>query len=154
MPEHLQPNRYTYTALFDAVVKGGLDKTVKGFRLVGEGSGNLVKLNLDSYIFISYSWSFRCFSGRVLRERGRERERDPFIPDVGPWPQGGGPESALWALWNQLQRSRAEADLQLMSTMLQGAAGRERRGVYGLGSSGRLCGFGFWQAPRTVVSQK
>ena len=23
LPEHLQPNRYTYTALFDAVVKGG-----------------------------------------------------------------------------------------------------------------------------------
>eukprot|EP00439_Symbiodinium_sp_Y106_P022811 s2616_g2.t2 len=56
LPEHLQPNRYTYTALFDAVVKGG------------------------------------------------------------------GPESVLWALWNQLQRSRAEADLQLMSTMLQGCS--------------------------------
>ncbi|CAE7541579.1 PCMP-H61 [Symbiodinium natans] len=28
LPEHLQPNRYTYTALFDAVVKGGGPQTV------------------------------------------------------------------------------------------------------------------------------
>ncbi|CAE7949945.1 unnamed protein product, partial [Symbiodinium sp. KB8] len=56
LPEHLQPNRYTYTALFDAVVKGG------------------------------------------------------------------GPQTVLWALWNHLQRSKVTADLQLMSTMLQGCS--------------------------------
>ncbi|CAE6970717.1 unnamed protein product, partial [Symbiodinium sp. CCMP2456] len=56
LPEHLQPNRYTYTALFDAVVKGG------------------------------------------------------------------GPQTVLWALWNHLQRSKVKADLQLMSTMLQGCS--------------------------------
>ena len=56
LPEHLQPNRYTYTALFDAVVRGG------------------------------------------------------------------GPQTMLWALWNNMQRSAVVADQQLMSTMLQGCS--------------------------------
>ena len=56
MPEHLQPNRYTYTALFDAVVRGG------------------------------------------------------------------GPQSVLWALWNDMQSHGVAADQRLMSTMIQGCA--------------------------------
>ena len=56
LPEHLQPNRYSYTALFDAVVRGG------------------------------------------------------------------GPQTMLWALWNNMQRNGVVADQQLMSTMLQGCS--------------------------------
>ena len=56
MLEHVQPNRYTYTALFDAVVRGG------------------------------------------------------------------GPQTTLFALWNDMQWRGVAADQQLMSTMLQGCA--------------------------------